>query len=150
MSDTFYSGLPDPDRAREFYADTPVKRLLAWLADTVLVGFLVLLTVPFTLGLALFFAPVLWLLLSFLYRWVTLANGSATWGMRLMSIEIRCADGTRLDTAKAFLHTLGYSVSVAVFPLQLVSIGLMLTSPRAQGLTDHLLGTAALNRSAAA
>ena len=37
---------------------------------------------------------------------------------------------------------------MAIFPLQLVSIVLMLISDRKQGLTDHLLGTVALNRSA--
>ena len=148
MTDSFYSGLPDPERNREFYADTPLKRLIAWIVDVVLIALLVLLTVPFTLGISLFFLPFFWLVLSFFYRWITLANSSATWGMRLTAVEIRTADGTRLDTATAFLHTLGYSVSIAVFPLQLVSVGLMLTTPRAQGLTDHILGTVALNRTA--
>ncbi|MFA5539808.1 MAG: RDD family protein, partial [Gemmobacter sp.] len=34
------------------------------------------------------------------------------------------------------------------FPVQILSVGLMLTGARAQGLTDHLLGTAAINRPA--
>ena len=33
---------------------------------------------------------------------------------------------------------------------QIISIVLMLTSPRAQGLSDHVLGTAAVNRAARA
>ena len=67
--------------------------------------------------------------------------------MRLTAIEFRDRSGAHLDSATAFLHTLGYAVSVAMFPLQLLSIGLMLTTARKQGLTDHVLGTVALNRS---
>ena len=143
------SGLPDPVRAAEFYDDVPAKRLIAWVLDTALIAALTALAIPFTLGIALFFLPGLWLVLNFLYRWVTLARGSATWGMRVTAIEFRTAEGHRLDGTTAFLHTLGYSVSLGVFPLQLISIGLMLTTPRAQGLTDHILGTAAINRSSA-
>jgi len=68
--------------------------------------------------------------------------------MRMMSIEFRNADATRFDLATAFWHTVGYSVSWSIFPLQLISVVLMLTSARGQGLTDHILGTAALNRTA--
>ena len=89
--------------------------------------------------------PLLWLVVSFLYRWVTLARGSATWGMRFAAIEIRGPEGERLDNSQAALHTLGYSISFGIFPLQLISIALMLLSDKKQGLTDHILGTAALN-----
>ncbi|MGJ8558402.1 MAG: RDD family protein, partial [Sulfitobacter geojensis] len=41
---------------------------------------------------------------------------------------------------------LGYSVSFAIPVLQLISIVLMLTSARRQGLTDMVLGTVALNK----
>lgn len=130
-------------------ADTPVKRLLAWVVDVLLIAVLTAVVVPFTLFIGLFFLPVLYAVLSFLYRWVTLANGSATWGMRLFAVSIRQPDGAPLDSSTAFLHTAGYFVSVIVFPLQLISIALMLISPNRQGLTDHVLGTVALNRSAA-
>ncbi|HSG55282.1 MAG TPA: RDD family protein, partial [Paracoccaceae bacterium] len=49
----------------------------------------------------------------------------------------------------AVAHTLGLSISFAMPLLQVVSIILMLTTARKQGLTDHLLGTVALNRAAA-
>ena len=87
--------------------------------------------------------------ISFMVRVVTLANWSGTPGMRLMAIELRTGQGERFDLGSAFMHTLGYAVSLAVFPLQLISIVLMLTSSRAQGLSDHILGTAALNKAAA-
>jgi len=48
----------------------------------------------------------------------------------------------------AFWHTLGFSISLAIPLLQVISIGLMLTSRRGQGLTDHLLGSVAIHRQA--
>jgi uncharacterized RDD family membrane protein YckC len=141
-------GLPDPARSPELYADVPLKRFLAWVVDFVVIAVLTAIVVPFTFFTGLFYLPVLFMLLGFLYRWATISSGSATWGMRLAAIELRDASGARLDSGTAFLHTLGYTVSVSIFPLQLVSIALMLVSDRKQGLTDHVLGTAALNRRA--
>ncbi|MEO1789664.1 MAG: RDD family protein [Pseudomonadota bacterium] len=141
-----YPGLPDPDRASEFYDGVPTKRLVAWIVDILIIGILTAAILPFTAFLGVFFFPFLYAVMSFLYRWVTLARGSATLGMRVMSIEIRNRMGERLDSATAALHTLGYAISVAMAPAQLVSIVLMLISSRRQGLTDHVLGTAAINR----
>jgi uncharacterized RDD family membrane protein YckC len=87
-------------------------------------------------------------MVGFLYRWATLATGSATWGMRLMAITLRDRDGDRLDPATAFAHVMGYTVSMALFPLQLASIAVMFALGRGQGLTDLVLGTAAINRPA--
>lgn len=140
--------LPDPVHDAEHYADTPAKRAFAWIVDVILIGLMTAVLVPFTLFTALFYLPFLFATVSFLYRWTTLARGSATLGMRLTAIEIRKPDGAPLDAGSAFLHTVGYFVSVAVFPLQLVSIAMMLITERRQGLTDSLLGTVALNRSA--
>ena len=148
MTDTRWTGLPDPDLAPEVYADVPLKRLVAWVFDFAIIAVLTAIVVPFTFFTGLFFLPVLFMIVGFLYRWATIAMGSATWGMRLAAIEFRAADGGRFDSTAAFLHTLGYTVSVSVFPLQLVSIVLMLISDRRQGLTDHVLGSAALNRRA--
>lgn len=141
-------GLPHPDYDAELYRDVPVKRFFAWIADVILISALTAVLTFFSLFTALFFLPLLYLATSFLYRWITIAGGSATPGMRLFAIEIRQSDGARMDGGAAFLHTLGYFVSVAAFPLQLVSILLMLVSARRQGLTDMLLGTAAINRRA--
>lgn len=143
-----YWGLPDPDMKPEFYADIPTKRFFAWAVDTGLILLMCLLIIPFTAFTALFFLPFLYLVVGFLYRTVTLANRSATPGMRLMAMEFRTHDGNRLDLPMAILHTLGFTVSVSMVLPQVVSIVLMLTTPRAQGLTDMILGTAALNRAA--
>lgn len=137
---------PDPIRHAEFYDGVALKRGIAWIIDTILVLALAFLVVLFSALTALFILPAVWLTLSFLYRWVTMSGDSATWGMRLMGIRFLTRDGERFDAATAFLHTLGYSVSVAFVLPQIISVGLMLISPRGQGLTDHLLGTVAINR----
>lgn len=142
------SHLPDPVTQPEFYDSVTTKRLLAWVIDMILVAILVIPAVVFTLGIALFFLPLVWLMVSFLYRWISIANGSATWGMRAMAIELRDAYGQRLDAGLAFFHTLGYALSVSTAIVQVGSIVLMLTSERRQGLTDLVLGTVMINRRA--
>jgi uncharacterized RDD family membrane protein YckC len=142
------SHLPDPEIQSEFYADVPMKRLVAWLADTVVIVLISLLIVPFTAFTGLFFFPLLTLVVGFAYRVVTIANRSATWGMRLMAIEFRAGNGERFGLGLAVVHTLGTSLSFAMPLLQVISVVLMLTTARKQGLTDHVLGTVAVNRAA--
>jgi len=126
----------------------PFKRGMAWIVDTILTLILTAIIVPFTAFTALFFLPVLFGVVNLLYRWVSLTAGSATPGMRLAAIELRRADGRQLDGGTAFVHTLGYAISAAFVLPQLLSIAMMLLSPRGQGLTDTVLGTVAINKSA--
>ena len=142
------SGLPDPELNAGFYADVAPKRLLAWVVDTVLVVLATIAAVLLTALVGLFFFPILFLTISFVYRYATLARGSATWGMWLAAIEFRTLQGDRLDRGTAFAHTLGYTLSVAFVLPQIASIAMMLTTPRGQGLSDMVLGTAAINRAA--
>lgn len=139
---------PDPDMQPQFYEGVPTKRLLAWVVDTVIIAGLTLLTIPFTFFISLFFLPLVFVMLGFAYRMITLSRGSATWGMRLMAIELRDSGDEPLDQSQAFLHTMGYTISIMIAPLQLISVVLMLSSERRQGLTDMVLGTVALNRRA--
>lgn len=141
-----HSPLPDPAAQPEFYASIPSKRLVAWLIDSALILIFCLIALVLTLGIGFFFLPALFFIVSFIYRAVTLARGSATLGMALMAMEIRRYDGARLDGLTALLHTLGYTVSVAFVVPQIVSIILMLVGERAQGLSDLVLGTVAINR----
>ncbi|MEP2532932.1 RDD family protein [Shimia sp.] len=138
--------LPDPETQAEFYKDVTTKRLIAWFVDVALIAVVCVVVLPFTAFTGIFFFPALMAVVGFAYRVLTLASGSATWGMRLMSIEMRRQTGDRFDFATALLHTIGFYVSVAITPLQLISIVLMLSSSRAQGLTDHVMGTVAINR----
>lgn len=141
-------GLPDPVARHDFYDGVLLKRFLAWVVDMALIVVLCVLILPFTVFTGLFFFPLLMLVTGFFYRWATLSVGSATWGMRLFAIELRESDGLRLSGRTAFWHTLGYTVSVAMAPAQLVSCIMMLVTPRKQGLSDMVLGTAAINRPA--
>ena len=138
--------LPDPVDQPEYYTNIPAKRFLAWVVDVVLIGLLTALTIPFTLFLSLFVLPLVFATLSFFYRWISLARSSATPGMRLMAIDFSDRDGQPFDSGTALLHVIGYFVSIAVFPLQLISTLTILVSARHQSLTDIVLGTAALNR----
>lgn len=127
------------------YADIAPRRLIAWGVDTVAIALITALLVPLTGFLALFFLGGLYLVISFLYRWLGLARHSATFGMRMMGLTFRDARGGPLDGLTALLHTAAYTLSVAfVFP-QLVSVALMAFTRQHQGLSDIVLGTRLVN-----
>ena len=138
--------LPDPQTQPEFYSDVAFKRLLAFVIDTVLIVLICLAILPFTAFTGLFFFPALMAVVGFLYRVITIANGSATLGMRLAGIELRTARGDRFDPGHAVMHTLLYTMACAVPIFQVISVIMMATTQRGQGLGDTLLGTSALNR----
>ena len=140
------SNHPDPFRAPQFYASVPSKRLIAWIIDTVITLILAVLLIPFTAFVGFFFFPLLVLIIGFGYRSLTIGASSATWGMRMMSIELRDTRGERFDFSQALVHTLGYSISMAFVPVQIVSIIMMLGSARGQSLTDMALGSVMINR----
>jgi len=141
-----YAALPDPELNRGFYADVPFKRLLAFLLDLCVILILSMIAAVLTFGIGFFLFFAIYGIIGFFYRVLTIASGSATWGMRIMAIELRTQRGERLNLLEAFLHTVGFYVSFAMVPVQLISIFLMLTTARGQGLTDMLFGTVALNR----
>lgn len=141
-------GLPDPTRERAFYQDVPTKRLIAFVVDTVIIFAVSLLALPLTAFLGLLFFPVMMGVIGFVYRFATLAMLSCTWGMALMAVELREADGLRLQPVTALLHVSGLYLSFAIIPLQVLSVGLMAGLGRGQGLSDLILGTAMINRPA--
>ena len=146
MKDTKMTALPDPQTQPDFYRDVPLKRLMAWGVDAILTALGCLVILPFTAFTGLLFLPFLFLLVGFAYRTITIANGSATWGMRLFAIELRRADGNRMDAGSAFAHTLGYTLSWTVPIFQFISVIMMGSTERGQGLSDHVLGTVMINR----
>ena len=141
-------GLPNPEYHPDFYLDVPVKRLVAFMIDSLLIGLISVLLIPLTAFTALFWFPALMVIVSFVYRTLTLAAGSATPGMRLVAIEMRNHRGERFDLATAAAHTLLFSMMISMVLPQLISAALILTTARKQGLHDLALGTAAVNRSA--
>ena len=151
LSDTFLNdALPDPHSQPEFYKDVAVKRFLAFLVDTIAILLITALLVPLTAFTALFFLGFLGWVVAFIYRVVFLANNSATPGMRLMGIEFRNHQGERLDGPTSFAHVLIFMITFSMVIPQILSVILMLTSARGQGLHDMMLGTAAINRPAGA
>lgn len=145
---TMMDALPDPDRHAEFYDGVTTKRALAWGIDLVLIFVITLVILPFTAFTALFFYPLLYLTVSFCYRWVALTRKSATPGMRIFGVQFLNARGERLDGMQALLHVIGYTLSIGTLLVQVLSVALMLTTRRGQGLTDIVLGTVAINRAA--
>ncbi len=143
-------GLPDPVADRQFYDGVPARRFAAWVVDvlvTLAVGVPVAIIFGLlTLGAGFLLFPVLVMVVGFVYRSATIAGRSATWGMRLMGIELRRQDGNRLDFGMAVLHTALYTLSLGVIVLQAVSILGMLSAPYGRGLPDFVLRTAMINR----
>lgn len=142
--------LPPDDAIHEdfdpyLYDGVTIKRGIAWLFDVVLIAMLCALVLPFTAFTGIFFFPFLMLVMGFIYRWLTLAGGSSTWGMRMVGIHFRDHRGAPLGSGLALAHTLGYTISITIAPLQLISIIMMLITRRGQGLTDLVLGTEAIN-----
>jgi uncharacterized RDD family membrane protein YckC len=140
------SALPDPDRHATFYQGVATARALAWGIDAVITGLITAAIVPLTGFVAVLFLPVLFGLVNMAYRMVALAQASATPGMWLLGIEFRGADGGRLTTATAILHTLGTLFTWSTVLPQIASAALMALHPRGQGLTDLVLGTVAIRR----
>jgi uncharacterized RDD family membrane protein YckC len=91
---------------------------------------------------------MIYMTIGVLYRSYCLSKWSGTLGMRILAIRLVEETGMPLGPTTAWHHTFGHTMSIAIAPLQLISIWLIATSPRAQGLTDHILKTAALNDAA--
>jgi len=148
-------GIPDPDRDAQFYRGVPVRRLTAFLIDSVVilglwfvavvVGFVITI---FTAGLA---GPLAFLLFSgtgFLYRWVMLGQRSATLGMMATGIEVRDGQGDRCTPGTAFLHTAAFYLTILFVPLLIIGWFLMASSPYRRAMHDVFLGTVVINRPA--
>ena len=140
------AGLPDPETESAFYDGVLLKRGLAWVVDIILITLFTLVAGVLTITVAWFLWPLTFLVLGLLYRLSTLAFGSATWGMRLMGIELRDHRGARFDGLSAAIHVAGYYASMTFVIPQLISVAAMIVTQRRQSLTDLVLGSAAINR----
>jgi uncharacterized RDD family membrane protein YckC len=142
-------GLPDPERDRRFYDGVPSRRFAAWVFDLVIVVALSVVVIPvfgiLTLGLGFLAAPLVFAVLSFAYRTATLSSGSATWGMRLVGIELRDAGGRRFDFGMAIAHVGLYTLSLFLTVPLLLSAVTVLSTRYQQTLHDIVLRTTAIN-----
>jgi uncharacterized RDD family membrane protein YckC len=147
-----HGGLPHPTLDARFYAGVPARRLAAFLVDAlaaVVIGAVVAAAFGVvTLGIGfLAFAPAMGLV-GFLYRWLSIAQWSATPGMLVCGIELRRYDGDRLTAFDGLAHTALFSLMTLFVLPQLISVAMMATSPIGRGLHDVALGTTAINRPA--
>lgn len=138
--------LPDPALEPEFYADLLPKRFIAWVIDLVITLVLVLVAVVMSAFIGLFFLPLLYLVVSIVYRWVMLHNFGATLGMLLCAIRLRHLDGRQPDSAICLWHAVIFSLAMTTVIGQVISIGLLLTTAHRQALNDVILGTTMINR----
>ncbi len=146
-------GVPDPEIDGQFYAGVPMRRLIAFIIDFLVIlvlSFVVLviaaIVITATGGIAGPFMFLSFTFAGFIYRWVMLFQRSATLGMILTGIEIRDAEGHRMSQGTAFLHTAGYYVTFFFLPLAVIGWILMATSPHRRLMHDVFMGTVAINR----
>ena len=145
MNDT-YDALPDPQTQPAFYDGVGVKRLLAWVVDTVLIGMIAAVIASIPLFLLWFVFPLVFLVVSLIYRIGSIRAFSATPGMRLFNIELRNHEGQRLDGSAAAMHTIAFMIASAFFIPQIASVVLILMTERGQGLHDMFTGVVAINK----
>ncbi|MEM7671374.1 MAG: RDD family protein, partial [Pseudomonadota bacterium] len=97
-------------------------------------------------GLGLVVAIGLFFCAGFLYRFLMLANRSATLGMAATGIVIRDRDGAPVTAATALVHTAGFFITLLFPALMVGGWLLMLGSPHRRLMHDYLPGTTAINR----
>lgn len=138
--------LPSAQTHPEFYSGVAPKRFFAWVLDMVIIMIIGAILTPLTGFTAIFFFPFFVAVVGFMYRVITLSNSSATWGMRIMSIELRQADGSKLEFISSLLHTLGLYISFAFPIIQFISMLMMASQPTGKGVSDLILGTVMINK----
>ncbi len=112
---------------REALAGVRTRRILAVAIDfavvSVFASVLWLALLVATLGLSLVLLPPLFHLVAFFYNGLTVSGRHmATPGMRLMDLEIRRTDGTRVPFLYAAVHAVLFYVSWMFPPILLVSL----------------------------
>lgn len=145
--------IPCPHDDAQFYEGVAIRRLVAFLID-VCISALIMTAIAvvgfvagfLTFGLGWIVAFLLFVSADFLYRWMTISAGSATWGMVICGIELRDRRGERLDPGQALVHTAAYYISVALGVPILLNLLIMIVSPHRRLIHDFVLGTVMINR----
>ena len=146
---SFATDLPDPTYDRQFYDGVPLKRLIAWVIDVLVIGVFSLIATTtmgvLTLGIGFVFLPAIFFLVTFFYRWLTISMHSATWGMRFMGIELRTQSGDRLSPIVAAFHTGLFMFLMATLIGWILTMISIVGTRYHQGIPDLILGTTAIN-----
>ena len=139
--------LPPPNP----YRDVLPRRIVAYLLDLLFIG-IVSWVVSFVLTLLAILSfgllSVLFIALpavGVLYGALTIGGaGSATWGMRLLSLEVRRTDGGRPDFGQALVFSLLFYATVSLTSWLILLVALI--TPRHRALHDILSGLVILGR----
>ena len=129
------------------------RRVVAYLIDVVIVGGLTAIAFVaisisglFTFGLAFtLIGPVLFIIPIAYHTLLIGGPCSATWGMRLMGIEVRSWCGGRPDILQATILTILFYGSVAMTGWVILIVGFFSNSNRC--LHDYFSGTVIVNKS---
>lgn len=141
-----FVGLPDPELDSQFYENVPTRRLVAWVFDSMITFALTMIASIFMLGLGFFIFGLVWLVVGFIYRTVTIGSSSATWGMSMVGIEFRDRQGNKFSSGLSLIHTAIFTAASGTFIVQLISAALILMTRYGQSLPDMILGSTAINR----
>lgn len=141
-----FVGLPDPELDSQFYENVPTRRLVAWVFDSMITFALTMIASIFMLGLGFFIFGLVWLVVGFIYRTVTIGSSSATWGMSMVGIEFRDRQGNKFSSGLSLIHTAIFTAASGTFIVQLISAVLILMTRYGQSLPDMILGSTAINR----
>ena len=145
--------LPDPSTAPQLFDGVLLRRSIAFVIDTLILGFIatILLFIGtvagfLTFGLAWLSLPIVIPVAILGYYAVTLGSPMrATVGMSLMDVVLVPARGYPLDGWKILIHPIVFWITVWVaWPISLV---VALFTPRQQMVQDLVTGTLMLRRS---
>ena len=138
--------IPIPQAHPEFYESVTTKRFFTWLIDSTVVLGILIITSPFTFFVSLFLFQFFYAVSDFIHRTPTLSMRSATFGMRIMAIELRHESGHRLDFITSVFYAIGLYVSYAFVLVRLLSIGMMVMQDGRKSLPDMVIGTVMMDR----
>ena len=102
-----------------------------------------------TLGAIFVAGPLIMVMFSltgFIYRWIMLAQRSATVGMMLTGIEVRDGNGDPMTSGTGFIHTAGFYATFLFLPLLFIGWFLMFSAPHRRAMHDLILGSVVINR----
>ena len=145
--------LPDPSTAPQLFDGVLLRRSVAFIIDTLILGFIatILLFVGtiagfLTFGLAWLSLPIVIPIAILGYYAATLGSPMrATVGMSLMDVVLVPARGYPLDGWKILIHPIVFWITVWVaWP---ISLFVALVTPRQQMVQDLVAGTLMLRRS---
>ncbi|MEL6481964.1 MAG: RDD family protein [Pseudomonadota bacterium] len=144
---------PDPVSDSQFYQGVRARRFAAFFVDQLAIIILLLGVLMIGVVVGIVTAGIGFLLLipaiavtGLVYRTTMVMERSATLGMMMMGIELRNAQGQRLDNSTAFIHALAFTATLYLPPVLFASLAWAAINPRGQTIPDALCQTVMINQ----